>query len=169
LVVELNTMLDLEEFYENRIKKLPVFEVLFKKLKKTKPKNLDDTFHVAHREVFDEIDCLTCANCCKTTSPLFFPVDIERLAKSMRMTPYDFEKKYLKVDEDGDTVLQSSPCPFLDYENYCTVYADRPNACREYPHTDRKKMYQILDLTLKNTQLCPPLLRVTEKLEKIYK
>ena len=89
-------MFDLENFFESRIKKLPAFEVLFKKLKKTKPKNLDDTFHVAHREVFDEIDCLSCANCCKTTSPLLFPVDIERLAKSMRMTPFDFEVKYLK-------------------------------------------------------------------------
>ena len=58
---------------------------------------------------------------------------------------------------------------FLDGENYCLIYADRPNACREYPHTNRKKMYQVLDLALKNTLVCPAVLEITRKLKAIYK
>jgi len=104
---------------------------------------------------------------CKTTSPIFYQTDIERVAKSLRMKPGDFIEKYLRIDEDKDFVLKSSPCPFLDAENYCSVYEDRPKACREYPHTNRKKMVQILDLTFKNTLVCPAVLEMVERLKKV--
>jgi uncharacterized protein len=136
-------------------------------LKKKDPRKLDDAFHQLHDEVFEETHCLTCANCCKTTSPIFYQTDIERVAKSLRMKPGDFIEKYLRIDEDKDYVLKSSPCQFLDSENYCTVYEDRPKACREYPHTNRKKMVQIIDLTYKNTMVCPAVLEIVERLKKI--
>lgn len=134
--------------------------------KKRKPREVDDLFHAAHEEVFSEIDCLTCANCCKTTSPIFYQTDIERVAKALRMKPGDFIQKYLRIDEDKDYVLQSSPCPFLDDDNRCRVYQDRPKACREYPHTDRKKMVQIMDLTHKNTLVCPAVLEMVERIRQ---
>lgn len=136
-------------------------------LKKKDPRKVDDAFHELHEEVFEEIDCLTCANCCKTTSPIFYQTDIERVAKSLRMKPGDFIEKYLRIDEDKDYVLKSSPCPFLDSDNYCKVYDDRPKACREYPHTDRKKIVQITELTYKNTLVCPAVLEMVERLKKI--
>lgn len=83
------------------------------------------------------------------------------------MKPGEFIDKYLRIDEDKDYVLKQSPCPFLDSDNYCLVYEDRPNACRDYPHTDRKKMEQILDLTYRNTLVCPAVLEMTERLKKI--
>jgi Fe-S-cluster containining protein len=83
------------------------------------------------------------------------------------MKPGDFIEKYLRIDEDKDYVLKSSPCPFLDAENYCMVYEDRPKACREYPHTNRKKMVQITDLTLKNTKVCPAVFEMVERLKRI--
>jgi Fe-S-cluster containining protein len=129
---------------------------------------LDSAFHEAHEEVFAETDCLQCANCCKTTSPIFYPTDIDRLSKSLRMKPGEFIEKYLRIDEDNDYVLKSSPCPFLGHDNYCSVYSSRPKACREYPHTDRKKMSQILDLTHRNTLVCPAVLEIVEKLKGIY-
>jgi uncharacterized protein len=136
-------------------------------LRKKDSRKLDDLFHSAHEEVFQEIDCLACANCCKTTSPIFYQNDIERVAKALRMRPADFVEKYLRIDEDNDYVLKSSPCPFLDSDNYCVVYEDRPKACREYPHTDRKKVVQITDLTLKNTMVCPAVLEIVERVKKI--
>jgi uncharacterized protein len=136
-------------------------------LKKQDSRRLDDVFHTVHEQVFEEVDCLTCANCCKTTSPIFYQNDIERVAKALRMKPGDFITKYLRIDEDKDYVLQSSPCPFLGHDNYCNVYEDRPKACREYPHTDRKKMIQITELTFKNTMVCPAVLEMVERLKKI--
>ncbi len=138
---------------------------LFTKLKKTKPKQLDSTFELLHEEVFESVDCLACANCCKTTSPIFTLRDIERLSKRFRIKPDEFIQQYLHIDEDNDYVLNSAPCPFLGADHYCFVYEDRPNACREYPHTNRKKMYQILDLTLKNTYVCPAVYQIVESLK----
>lgn len=136
------------------------------KLKRKSPRNLDDLFHAEHEAAFEEIDCLGCANCCKTTSPIFYEKDIERLAKRLRLRPSQFIEKYLRVDEDKDYVLTAAPCPFLDSENYCIVYEDRPTACREYPHTDRKNMHQVLDLAYKNTLVCPAVLRIVEQVKK---
>ncbi len=136
------------------------------KLKRKPPRNLDDVFHEEHDNAFEEIDCLTCANCCKTTSPIFYEKDIDRLSKRLRMRPSEFIAKYLKIDEDKDYVLTTAPCPFLDHENYCMVYEDRPTACREYPHTNRKNMHQIMDLTHKNTLVCPAVLRIVEVLKE---
>ncbi len=159
-------MLSPEHIKEEAKKALPQSKQFFEKLKRKKPKNLDDAFHDLHDEAFEQMDCLTCANCCKTTSPIFYQRDIERLSKSMRLRPSEFITKYLHIDEDGDYVLNVAPCPFLDSENYCTVYEDRPTACREYPHTNRKRMVQILDLTLKNTEICPAVFWIVEELKK---
>lgn len=136
-------------------------------LRKKDARKVDDAFHRQHDEVFEEINCLDCANCCKTTSPIFYQTDIERLAKSMRMRPGEFVDRYLRIDDDNDYVLTSSPCPFLGPDNYCSVYENRPKACREYPHTHRKKMVQIMDLTFKNTLVCPAVLEMVERLKKL--
>jgi Fe-S-cluster containining protein len=159
--------MDLSKFAVEAKKKSAENRTFLNKLKTKNARSVDDAFHRLHEEVFEEIDCLTCANCCKTTSPIFYQTDIERVAKSLRMKPGDFVEKYLRIDEDKDFVLKSSPCPFLDAENYCSVYQDRPKACREYPHTNRKKMVQIIDLTYKNTLVCPAVLEMVEKLKKV--
>lgn len=139
----------------------------FQKLKQRPPKNLDVIVKKFHDEVFGYTDCLKCANCCKTTGPLFTSKDIDRLAKHLRIKASQFITDYLRVDEDGDYVLQSAPCTFLGADNYCSVYEHRPKACREYPHTDRKRFEQIGDLTRKNVAMCPAAFDVVEKLKDI--
>ncbi len=139
---------------------------LLAKLKKYKPKKLDAIFHEKHDEVFEEIDCLECANCCKTTSPIFRDKDIERLAKHFKIKASKFIDEYLHLDGDQDYVLNQSPCAFLDEDNYCQVYDVRPNACREYPHTDRKNIHQLMGLTLKNTMVCPAVNDIVKKIGK---
>jgi len=136
----------------------------FRKWNKTKPRNLDDRFHAEHEQVFKKMDCLTCANCCKTTSPIFRDADIRRISKHLKIKETQFISNFLKIDEDQDYVLKSSPCCFLGEDNYCNIYEVRPLACREYPHTDRKNMVQILDLTLQNTKICPAVSRIVQKL-----
>lgn len=73
-----------------------------------------------------------------------------------------FVDEYVRVDEDGDQVFKSMPCPFLGSDNYCSVYEHRPKACREYPHTDRVKQHQLLKLHMKNSEICPAVERVME-------
>jgi Fe-S-cluster containining protein len=135
------------------------------KLKQKKPKNLDKVVKEVHTEVFEEVDCTKCANCCKSLGPLWTEQDIERISKRLRMKMADLEAMYLQVDEDGDKVFQCMPCPFLGGDNLCDIYDVRPKACREFPHTDRKKIYQINHLTLKNTVICPAAYLFVEKLQ----
>jgi uncharacterized protein len=143
-------------------------EKYLKWLKVKKPQKLDLQVQAAHNQVFSQIDCLECANCCKTTSPIFYPKDIERAAKALRMKAVHFETQYLRIDEDKDYVLQGSPCPFLHDDNYCGIYDSRPTACREYPHTDRKNFIQLTELTYKNTLVCPAVVSIVDKLKLVY-
>ena len=139
----------------------------FQQLAQRKPKQLDQTVAELHDAVFEEMDCLTCANCCKTTSPIFTDKDIDRIARHLGMRPAVFVSTYLHLDEDGDYVLNVAPCLFLGANNYCSIYEARPRACREYPHTNRKNFHQILDLTLKNTSICPAAFEVVKRLRAV--
>ncbi|VTS12956.1 YkgJ family cysteine cluster protein [Streptococcus pseudoporcinus] len=134
-------------------------------LKRKPPKNLDKIVQEVHYDVFQEIDCKACANCCQTLGPLFTETDVKRISRHFRMKMAAFEDLYLEVDEDGDKVFKSMPCPFLGEDKLCSIYDVRPKACREFPHTDRKKIYQINHLTLKNTLTCPAAYLFVEKLQ----
>jgi Fe-S-cluster containining protein len=158
--------LDLGKFKQTATGKAKENKKFLKELSKLGDSRLDQLFHETHEEVFATTDCLTCANCCRTTSPIFYPTDIERVAKAVRMKPGDFIEKYLFVDSDNDYVLKSAPCPFLGPDNYCSVYDSRPKACREYPHTNRKKMSQVMELTYRNSLVCPAVLEILERMKK---
>ena len=74
----------------------------FIKLRKKTPKNLDAIMEKLHDDEFKKSDCLQCANCCKTTSPIFTKKDIERISKSFRIKTRQFIDTYLNVDDDQD-------------------------------------------------------------------
>lgn len=139
----------------------------FQKLKKRTPKNLDFVVQELHISEFKRTDCLTCGNCCKTTSPIFTEKDIHRIAKYVKMKEHLFISTYLDRDMDDFYVLKTAPCSFLDLnDNMCTIYDVRPKACNEYPHTNRRKFIQLTDLTLKNTEVCPAVYNIVEELKK---
>ncbi len=137
----------------------------FKKLRKKPPKHLDSLMQELHDEEFEQTDCLQCAQCCKTTGPLFTQVDIERIARKLKMKPGAFIDSYLRLDEEQDYVLQEVPCAFLGADNHCMIYDFRPKACREFPHTDRRNFHQISDLTLKNVAICPAAYQIVENMK----
>ena len=141
----------------------------FDKLKKKTPKNLDYIMQDLHEQEFKRTDCLECANCCKTTGPLFTDKDIERISKHFKLKPQQFISQYLRMDEENDYVLQNVPCSFLGADNYCSIYEVRPKACSEFPHTDRKKFQQISNLTLKNVAICPAAFNIVEEMKKLIK
>ena len=145
------------------------YQKTLKRLKKKKNKEVDSAFEEFHEEAFESIDCLNCANCCKTTSPIFRDIDIKRISKKLKVKEKEFINYNLRMDQDGDYVLKTSPCLFLDTDNTCSIYEDRPLACREYPHTNRKNMYQIFDLTLRNSEVCPAVVTILDQINLKYK
>lgn len=139
----------------------------FARLHAQDQKRLNEQFHRMHDEVFAETDCLTCARCCRTTGPLLTKQDIGRISKKQGMKAADFEKQYLRMDEDGDWVMKSLPCPFLELDtNKCTIYEYAPKACRQYPHTNHPNMKSILGLTETNVRHCPAVFEMVERMKQ---
>ncbi|HLR36718.1 MAG TPA: YkgJ family cysteine cluster protein, partial [Chitinophagaceae bacterium] len=119
-----------------------------------------------HEEAFSHINCLECANCCKTISPRYKAPDIKRIAKHLGMKEAAFTSKYLRLDEDGDYINKSQPCPFLGEDNYCSIYEVRPRDCRKYPHTDSRDFIKYPTTTYKNSTICPAVYYVLDKLKE---
>jgi len=117
-----------------------------------------------HEEAFSKIDCLQCANCCKNYSPRFKTPDIKRISKHLKMRESDFIETYLRVDEEGDFVVKSTPCPFLGTNNFCSIYEQRPSDCHRFPYTDEDVFIKRQQLTLKNSGFCPITYYVLENL-----
>ena len=140
--------------------------VFFRQLSKKDSGKVDEAFQSLHEEVFEQVNCLDCGNCCRSLGSRITDADIRRVSAALKIKPSELTEKYLRLDEDHDYVFRSMPCPFLDAENYCRIYEDRPRACRDYPHTDRRRMQQILALTLKNTETCPAVYEIVERLKK---
>lgn len=117
-----------------------------------------------HEEAFEKINCLECANCCKNYSPRFKTPDVKRISKHLGLKESEFIEKYLRVDEDGDFVVKSSPCPFLGADNFCSIYEVRPSDCARFPYTDEDIIFKRQALTLKNSTFCPIVFYVLDKL-----
>jgi|SRR3954471_12557100 Fe-S-cluster containining protein len=120
-----------------------------------------------HEEAFSKIDCLSCANCCKNYSPRFKTPDIKRISRHLRLRESEFIERYLRLDEDGDYVVKSTPCPFLGSDNFCSIYEHRPSDCARYPYTNEDVLLKRKQLTLTNSTVCPAVYHVLERIGEI--
>ncbi len=119
-----------------------------------------------HEEVFGEVNCLDCAGCCKNISPRFKKPDLQRIAKHLGLRESQLIERYLRLDEDGDYVVQKSPCPFLGEGNLCGIYEARPGDCRKYPHTDSSDFFKYPGTAKLNLDICPAVVKIMEKIQK---
>ena len=138
------------------------------RLKKRPPPGIDEEIVECDEKVFSQISCLSCANCCKTISPVFKDRDITRIAAHFKMRPAIFTDKYLYLDEDEDYVLKTVPCPFLNTDNSCSIYDQRPHACRSYPHTATLPFTKSSELFIRNSAVCPAVYEIVSMLKKKY-
>lgn len=134
------------------------------KLKQIKPNVLDEKAERIHQKVFKKLDCLDCANCCKSIPPIVKKSDQKRIANHLNLSIASFFNKYLKIDEDGDTVLNVVPCPFLAEDNKCNIYEVRPRACRGYPHTDNYQFSIHKKFQKENIKFCPAAYQIVKRL-----
>src|SRR5450631_1710343 len=84
------------------------------RIKRIPPRGLDKIAAALEKDVWKEVDCLSCANCCKTMSPTYTKADIRRISKHFSQTPEAFSKQWLKKDKEGDWLNKTEPCQFLD-------------------------------------------------------
>lgn len=141
------------------------------KLEKNPPKDLDAIAVKINTEVWEETDCLSCANCCKTMTPTFTKKDIKRIAAHLNMKPQEFSDKWLVYEKkDKDWVNKKQPCQFLDLSNnMCSIYEVRPDDCAGFPHITKKKMTDYMHVHKQNITYCPATYRMVEKLMEYTK
>ena len=60
---------------------------ILKDIKKNPPEKLDLMVQEIHEKVFNETDCLKCAQCCKKISPIIYQHDLIRLAAALENEP----------------------------------------------------------------------------------
>lgn len=86
------------------------------------------------------VECFT--ECCRELELALTPYDVLRLAKGLGLTAADFLERYALVEQQEEAPFPQvflamiddgrASCPFVGAAG-CTVYADRPAACRTYP------------------------------------
>jgi Fe-S-cluster containining protein len=154
-----------EKVLHNWEKKSAERQKIYKKfLQKADKNSVLKQLSPLHEQAFSKINCLECANCCKNYSPRFKTPDIKRISRHLKIRESDFIAAYLKVDEEGDFVVKSLPCPFLGENNFCTIYEVRPSDCRRFPYTNEDVFIKRQQLTLKNSTFCPIAYYVLEKI-----
>lgn len=140
------------------------YRSLLNRLEKNPPKNIDKLTPLIDAEVWKEVDCLSCANCCKKMTPTFTDKDIKRISAHFNQTPVEFQKKWLKK-QDGDWVNVLQPCQFLDLKtNMCGIYDIRPVDCSGFPHIAKRKFTEYAHVHKQNIDYCPATLKMVEKL-----
>lgn len=116
-------------------------------------------------EVWQQIDCLSCANCCRTLQVVVDSADIDRLAARRGISAREFSRRYVKPDQFGDRIFAASPCPFLGEDNACTVYEDRPKACRDFPYLHEEHFTGRSLMMISNCETCPIVFNVWQRLK----
>lgn len=160
--------INLENFKSIALRQYEENKKFYTLFKKSNVKNLDKAMLQISKAAAKNYNCLDCANCCKSISPMINLRDITRIAKFLNLTQAAFIDTYLKIDEDGDYVFHNAPCPFLAEDNRCKIYEVRPKACAEYPHLEHVKFNKIAEISLKNTYVCPMVLYATNELKKFF-
>ncbi len=142
------------------------FKKYLGKIGRKPPRGLDTLAAAIDKEVWQEVDCLSCANCCKTMTPTFTQKDIKRIAAHFTMTPIEFRDKWLRFEKsDGDWVNKKQPCQFLDLSsNMCSIYEVRPSDCSGFPYLTKKKMVDYIHVHQQNVDYCPATYKMVEKM-----
>ena len=133
------------------------YRLYLTRLEKNNPRGIESRLAAWEKAVWKEVDCLTCANCCKTMTPTYTPRDLKRISKHFGMTVTEFQKKWLKKERGGDKdwVNKSTPCQFLNKkDNKCSIYPIRPADCAGFPHL-QKKFVDFAHIHHQNVESCP--------------
>jgi hypothetical protein len=159
--------MDLKKFRVTASRKKRSLSLFLDKFDTLVPEDMPELAAAAEAEVWKEVNCMECANCCKKMTPTFLKSDIDRISTHLGLTRRQFRDKWLrKEEESGDWVNVSQPCQFL-VDDKCSIYEVRPKDCAEFPHHNKKPFDLYNDTFKNNLGLCPATLLFVDKLKKV--
>ena len=111
--------------------------------------------------------CDNCSHklCCRIFSPVILKGEITPIARSIKLKPIDFEKRYLLNVGDSNSnlkmhryVIKNIPCQFLK-DDECSIYNSRPFACSSFPFQVGMETVQIDGI-----EICPTATLIAEEI-----
>jgi len=158
--------MDLQEFKKRAYRKKAKLSAFLDKLDDIVPEDLPKIVTETDKTVWADVNCMECANCCKTMTPTFGRKDVVRIAAHLNMEPKEFVERWLKKDEEsGDWVNKQQPCQFL-VDNKCSIYEVRPKDCAEFPHHHKRPFDLYNDTFKQNLHRCPATFLLIDRLNK---
>lgn len=138
--------------------------IFFKKhLREISAAEIDHLIAELQRTITPQIDCLKCANCCKSLEPGLEQDEVKKLAQLKQLEIETFKQTFIAFDGDAH-YLKTKPCLFLN-DCACSIYSERPKACQEYPHLLQKDM-KYRKTFWENYSICPIVFNVIEELKR---
>ena len=126
---------------------------------------MDKIVNRLNDEIMNRIDCTLCGNCCEKLTAGLTDDDIKRLAEIENLLQKDFETNFVECDQtDGDKYLKFTPCKYLE-DKKCSIYPDRPENCKSYPHTHKPGFTTRTLGIFENYSICPIVFNVFERLK----
>ena len=162
-------IMDLKKFRITASRKKEKLTRFLQKLDEIVPEDMPKLVATTDATVWRDIDCMSCANCCKTMTPTFNAADIRRISAHLNMSPKAFKDRWLLKEKDtGDWINTTQPCQFL-VDNKCSIYEVRPVDCAEFPHHSKKPFDDYNDTFINNLVHCPATLTLVDRLYKEVK
>ena len=107
--------MDLKKFRIISARKRKPLTAFLLKLDKIVPEDMPKVVAKVDATVWKDVNCMECANCCKTMTPTFTKKDIKRISGHLGMQPKEFIDKWLKK---GNTFRIQQ-----NYQNIANDYA----------------------------------------------
>ncbi len=126
---------------------------------------LDVIVYKIDQEIRSQIDCDKCGNCCVHLNPTVTDEEIEKFSEIDHLSPLDFMAKYVDFnDSDQTKYLKNLPCKYLN-DKKCSLYSDKPEECKNYPHTQKEQFIHRTFIMIENYGICPIVFNLFEQLK----
>jgi len=127
-------------------------------LKQYAPGDIDHLVKALSQKYSALIDCKECANCCRSLHIEFKESELHAIAKALGQSMEAFQQQSMS---EGSV---NPPCPMLNGK-LCSIYENRPDVCRSYPHLEQPKFTTRLMGVIENVAICPIAFNAFEELK----
>jgi len=95
------------------------------------------------KAMHDSFPCEICGKCCHQANITVMDDEVGRIAEHLGMTNDMFIAEYLYRRDGLWLFRKSGRCRFLGNDNKCTIWAERPEICRDFPYLVSKFMSRV--------------------------